>query len=540
MYRRAYFPVGYFVLVAISILLFFSTSLQAQHGFQKTFGGNNTDASFGTLATSDKGVLIAGYTSSFGAGRDDVYLVKMDSAGTVSWAKTIGGHLEDFAFDIQPTNDSGYILTGYTDSWGAGGYDVLLIKTDASGDTLWTKTYGGALNDFGNSVQQTSDGGYIIAGYTLSYPSASDSSSAYLIRTDAGGNLIWSTAFGGPSNITDAYSVRQTPDKGFVVTGYTNAFGEINGDVFLTKTDSTGHILFTKTYGGTSVDWGTRVFPISTGYLLSANISTDTTSDTDPWLIWTNLNGDTLSTRSYGGHKFDYNQDIQPTSDGGYVMTGYESSFGLGAADGFLMRLNAAGDTLFTRLYGSKLDDELNAIRICPDKGFIMTGFSSGTSTTGNSNLFAVRTDSLGKNACATGTFPILNRRLTGAVTTVSPAQRVCATQITITHPAIGSGGSPADLCTPLGIVELKSISYFECFPNPARDILSLRAGLEEGNYQLQIINGQGQLLYSEKIMQNGTLLAKDIHINAFPDGIYFLRLSTSTTSSSKRFLIQK
>ncbi|HXC04301.1 MAG TPA: hypothetical protein VNZ86_06075, partial [Bacteroidia bacterium] len=390
-------PVTAACMLLISFLLFFTTS-KAQQGFQKTFGGPNGDQAFGIVSTPDHGFITAGYTASFGAGHNDIYLTKSDSAGTVSWARTLGGSLDDFAFDIQPTTDGGYILTGYSKSWGAGKLDAFLIKTDAAGDTLWTKTYGGPGDDFGNRVQQTSDGGFIVAGYTLSYRTVSDSGSAFLLRTDATGNLLWSRAFGGSAGITDAYDIKQTPDKGFVITGYTNDFGEKNGDAYLCKTDSMGQIQFLKTYGGSSVDWGSRILLLPGGYLIGASIGTDSTRDIDPWLIWTNLNGDTLSTRTYGGLNYDYLQAVLQTSDGGYVLSGYESSFGFGQADGFLIKTNAAGDTLFTRLYGSAVDDELNTLSICSDKGYLLAGISSGTSTTNNSNWFTVRTDVSGKN----------------------------------------------------------------------------------------------------------------------------------------------
>ncbi|MBL7191850.1 hypothetical protein ISS30_09140 [bacterium] len=131
-------------------------------------------------------------------------------------------------FSVQQTSDSGYIIAGYTTSYGAGYYDVYLIKTDALGDTLWTKTFGGNSGDGGSSVQQTSDGGYIIAGYTGSY--GAGYADVYLIKTDANGDTSWSQTFGG-SDWDYGYSVQQTTDGGYIVAGYTYSYGAGSRDV---------------------------------------------------------------------------------------------------------------------------------------------------------------------------------------------------------------------------------------------------------------------------------------------------------------------
>jgi hypothetical protein len=172
--------------------------------------------------TSDKGYIIAGYTNSFGAGGYDIYLIKTDENGDSLWTKTYGGRGDDYGNSVQQTTDRGYIVAGYTNSIGAGGSDVYLIKTDANGDIIWTKTYGGSNDDGGNSVQQTSDAGYIIAGWTHG--------GIYLIKTDAIGDTVWTKTYaGGKGN-----SVQQTSDGGYIIAG---SYG---GEVYLIKTDVNG------------------------------------------------------------------------------------------------------------------------------------------------------------------------------------------------------------------------------------------------------------------------------------------------------------
>jgi hypothetical protein len=137
--------------------------------WSKTFGGTSDDYGLSVQETSDGGYVITGYTQSYGAGAHDVWLIKTDSAGTRLWDKTFGGTNYDYGYSVQETSDGGYVIAGYTNSYGSGTLDVWLIKADSAGTKLWDKTFGGTSDDYGYSVQETSDGGYVIAGRTCSY-----------------------------------------------------------------------------------------------------------------------------------------------------------------------------------------------------------------------------------------------------------------------------------------------------------------------------------------------------------------------------------
>jgi hypothetical protein len=166
---------------------------------------------------------------------NDVYLIKTDANGDSLWTKTFGGTDNDFGLSIQQTTDGGYILVGETYSFGAGNDDVYLIKTDANGDSLWTKAFGGIGNDFGNSIEQTTDGGYIIGASTYSF--GAGNVDVYLIKTDANGDSLWTKTFGGTA-YDGLRSVQQTIDGGYIIAGYTNSFG---AGIYLIKTDANGN-----------------------------------------------------------------------------------------------------------------------------------------------------------------------------------------------------------------------------------------------------------------------------------------------------------
>ncbi|MCX7697992.1 MAG: hypothetical protein N2114_00800 [Candidatus Goldbacteria bacterium] len=208
--------------------------------WSKTIGGSSIDNGFFGQQTKDGGYIVIGQTFSYGAGNSDIYLIKIDNSGNTVWSKTFGGTSVDVGYSIQQTKDEGYIIVGKTTSYGAGDYDVYLIKTDSSGNIQWSKTFGGTNADEGNSVQQTIDGGYIIAGYTTSY--GAGDYDVYLIKTDSSGNIQWSKTFGGNSSDSGSW-VQQTADGGYIITGSTKSFSA-NGDydIYLIKTDSNGNV----------------------------------------------------------------------------------------------------------------------------------------------------------------------------------------------------------------------------------------------------------------------------------------------------------
>jgi hypothetical protein len=206
-------------------------------------------------------------TTSFGNGQQ-VYLIKTNAAGDTMWTRVFGGTYMDAAYSVQQTNDGGYVLGGISSSFGS--FDAYVVKTNASGDTIWTRTYGGSSTEFGQSIQQTQDSGYIVSGYSVSF---GDSSQVYLVKTNVSGDTMWTRTYGGARN-EDGYSVRQTQDGGYIVAGATNSFGAGLQDVYLLRLNASGDTLWTRTYGGSSTDVGKSVQQTSDmGYIVAGHSS---------------------------------------------------------------------------------------------------------------------------------------------------------------------------------------------------------------------------------------------------------------------------
>lgn len=298
-----------------------------------SFGGTSYDVGNSVFQTTDGGYIITGSTRSFGAGWDDVYLIKANNLGEFQWQKTFGGEFNDVGFSIQQTTDGCYIITGttycYHSEWGTFSDDILLIKIDLLGNLIWYKTFDIA-SDKGFSVMQSSDGGYIITGST--YYQSSDRSYVLLIKTDENGNQSWYKTFSvEESNV--GYSVQLTSDGGYIITGstyyYDAAWGEDYYDVLLLKTDDSGNQSWYKTFGnGWYSDEGYSVQQTTEGgYIIVGYSSSYGAGETDVWLIKTDSNGNLIWEQTIGGANYDYGKSVRQTSDGGYVITGDTNSY---------------------------------------------------------------------------------------------------------------------------------------------------------------------------------------------------------------------
>ncbi len=210
--------------------------------WENEIGGTGDDYGYAMTQTSDSGYIITGYTNSFGDAIQNIYLVKTDWSGEKQWSQAYNIGDQDSGRSVQQTEDSGYIILGTSGTLESGYTNIFLLKTDESGKEQWANTYGGDDFDYGLSVLQTSDGGYIIAGWTYSY-GAGNSADVYLIKTDNSGEELWHKVFGGTDD-DYCYGIQETEDRGFIITGFTKSYGAGNTDGFLIKTDSEGNIEF--------------------------------------------------------------------------------------------------------------------------------------------------------------------------------------------------------------------------------------------------------------------------------------------------------
>ncbi|MFO7651578.1 MAG: hypothetical protein R6X13_09605 [bacterium] len=255
----------------------------------RLYGGSDGEEARVVRQTADGGFIIAGYSGHVGAGRIDCYFVRTGASGDTLWTRVVGGVETDFCMALEPTADGGFIAAGYTNSFGAGDRDAYVVKFAANGDTAWTRTCGGSGGDEARSVQQTADGGFIVAGWTTSY--GAGASDVYLVKLDPAGNVLWEKTVGG-SSYDACNSVRQTSDGGYILTGYTESFGAARMDLLLVKTDAVGDTLWVRVYGGRDLEGGEAVRQTADGgYVVVGSTASEGAGSYDVWLIKTDSLG---------------------------------------------------------------------------------------------------------------------------------------------------------------------------------------------------------------------------------------------------------
>jgi hypothetical protein len=376
--KKVYAPDLIILLSAVCL----TSIASAQTSWWRTYGGSADDGGLDVQQTSDGGYVVVGYTE--GPGEHDVFIVKTDSAGDTLWTRTYGGSYYNEARGIRQTVDGGYIITGFAGNPLTADYDLYLIKTDAHGDTLWTRRYGGPHEDMGMCVRQTTDSGYIAVGHAELFGAVNYS--VYLVRTDKNGDSLWTRTYGGAGD-DEGQTVDQTADGGFIVAG-------TSGSTYLIRTTANGDTQWTRTYAGADFDEvGTELWPtLDGGYVLTGFAASH---GDDVCLIKTGASGDTVWTRAYGGNNGDGGHAVQQTADGGYIVAGTTRSFGAGFVDVYLVKTDTFGDTLWTRTYGGTSYDEGYAVQQAADGGYIIAGRTSSFGA-GNYDVYLIKTDSLG------------------------------------------------------------------------------------------------------------------------------------------------
>jgi hypothetical protein len=363
-------PKAIITFLSVFILVQYAFTQPPEIEWTRVFGLDSTDIAYSVEQTMDGGYVYAGKTGPSTWYGTDALLVKTDSLGNIDWYRLYGGEDYDDAKSVQQTSDGGYILAGRTASFGAGSNDMYVVKTDSEGDTLWTRTYGGSSSDGARSVQQTTDMGYVIAGDSRRL--YMDLFEMYLVKIDSLGDTLWTRTYGGPEDRT-AHCVRQTSDHGYILVGYNNHSSGY--DIYLVKTDGLGYLQWTGTYGGDETDRARSVLQTSDeGYIIGGSTHSFGAGGSDVYVIKTDSLGDTLWTRTYGGDGFEYADEVQQTNDGGYIITGYTESFGSGGYDLYLLKINMVGDTIWTMVYGGEDSEYGRSVALTSDGGYIIAG----------------------------------------------------------------------------------------------------------------------------------------------------------------------
>jgi len=355
--------------------------------WQKTFGGWNDDGAYSIQQTKDGGYIVAGGTESFGSGGTDAYILKLNSKGEAEWQKAFGGWNDDEAYSIQQTKDGGYIVAGGTESFGSGGTDAYILKLNSKGEAEWQKAFGGWNDDEAYSIQQTKDGGYIVTGSTGDF--GSGKRDVYILKLNSKGDLEWQKTFGG-EGIAGADSIQQTKDGGYIVAG------DKGGDVYILKLNSKGEIQWQKTFGGNAYDAANSIQQTTDGgYIVAGLTYSFGSGGYDVYILKLNSKGQLEWQKTFGGEDYDGANSIQQTKDGGYIVAGWTSSPDFGGDDVYILKLDSKGDLEWQKTFGGEDYDGANSIQQTKDGGYIVAGWTSSPDF-GGDDVYILKLDSKG------------------------------------------------------------------------------------------------------------------------------------------------
>lgn len=305
--------------------------------WSRNYGGDSTDYGYDIKRLSDGGYIMVGSTRSFGNGNKDLYAVRTDSLGGVVWTRTVGGTGDDNARGVTLAPDGGFVICGTTDSYGAGYTDMYIVKLDASGNVSWTKTFGGTAGDVGAGIIMTPDNGFLAIGSTGSF--GSGYSSIYVVRINSAGDSLWARTYGG-TRADFGHGLTNAVDGGYVLVGRTASFGAGFYDAYIVKIDTDGNFVWDNTFGSTSDDYAYSVTTAMDGtYMLSGFTEVSPSRKYDAYVIKVDPGGSRIWERTYGGSQADYGNTVFQEQGRDYLLIGSTYSFTYGGSDIYITKI---------------------------------------------------------------------------------------------------------------------------------------------------------------------------------------------------------
>jgi len=505
--------------ILLSLFLFLTTLyLTAQAlsiEWQKSLGGSEFDAAYSIQQTTDGGYIVAGESYSTNGdvtgnhGDYDYWVVKLSTTGVIEWQKSLGGSGYDVGWNIQQTTDGGYIVIGYANSTDGdvmgnhGDFDYWVVKLSSTGSIEWQKSLGGSGEDRGYSIQQTTDGGYIVAGQSAStngdVTGNHGGNDYWVVKLSSTGSIIWQKSLGGTGSDVGR-SIQQTTDGGYIVAGTSNSIdGDVTGnhgdfDYWVVKLSSTGAIIWQKTLGGTGSDNAYSIRQTTDGGYVVAGTSnsndgdvTGNHGDFDYWIVKLSSTGSIIWQKSLGGSGIDWATSSQQTTDGGYIVIGGSNSIdgditaSLGINDYWVVKLSSTGSITWQKSLGGSRNDVGWSIQQRTDGGFIIAGTSDSndgdvTGNNGNSDYWVIK------------------------------------------------------LSASVGVNEINVFNEFNVYPSPTSSQITLKVNANLVGAVYTIYDNMGKVVMSGKINTENTV----IELDNLSNGIYLFTIGENSQQTFK------
>ncbi len=512
-------------LAGMFLSLAFNTYSQT---FQKDYGGTGLEFCWTLRGTFDKNFMFVGNTNSFGPG--NIYVVKIDADGDTMWTKVLGGGQGEYGLNAHQANDGGMMVIGKTYSFGAGDADAFIIKLDTGEQVMWSKTYGGLINDEFLDIIPVGGNGFLLMGTSSSFGGGT-SFDTYMVKINAWGDTIWTKTIVAPGY--DApLDIKETSDNGYIITGYTNSFGVGQDDIFLIKTDSNANIQWSKVYGGVNSDAGSSVIQTpDDGYIVVGETHSFGPSYGSVFMMKTDALGNPVWSKRCGDPYLVWAYEIIQTQDDQYVVTGQGQITGSGGHHAFLLKMDVGGGIIWSHLYGGNELDNSRAVVEMVDHGFMLGGLSNEVGA-GGWDYYAVRTDSLGFSPCNMVTVSISDSNVVPTVSNAPFTLNNTTTIISNPTPFSSHGGMITTLCSTVGVDEILEEDFWQVYPNPTSGVLNIPVEIESA---ISVFDINGRRVLSTHIHPGEFVL-----LDQLANGMYCVQIRNEQGISTNRVILNK
>jgi len=360
----------------------------------KAYGESGDDTGMAVAIADNGDIIVAGYTNSFGAGDYDFLVLRLDESGDIKWQKAYGGSDRDLGYAVAIAGNGDIIVAGQTSSFGAGGDDFWILRLDSNGNIKWQKAYGGSSNDRVEAVAIAENGDIIIAGRTYSF--GAGNYDFWVLRLDENGNIKWQKAYGG-SSYENLHAVTVAPNGDIVVVGRAESFGAGGDDFWVLRLDENGNIKWQKAYGGSSTDIAEAVAIADNGDIIVAGWTNSFgAGDYDVWVLRLDENGNVKWQKAYGGSDSDGAIDVTIADNGDIIVAGWTYSFGVeGTDDIWILRLDENGNIKWQKAYGGNNSDGAEAVVVTENGDIIVAGWTNSFGV-GDYDLLVLKLDENG------------------------------------------------------------------------------------------------------------------------------------------------
>lgn len=548
----------HFMKTIVSVIFFLfigiTTKIYAQCSsssitFQKTYGGSANERAHSIQPTSDGGYIVAGETTSFGAGGKDWFVMKIDMNGVEQWTKTYGSTSDDdgFSITIKQTSDLGFIVSGSTNGFGAGSFDdSYIIKLDNTGLIQWEKRITGSSYDRFRDVVELTNGDFLLTGSGLSF--ASGNMDAHLVRISSTGNLVWIKNI-GTSGREHSQSIIELPGGNYLLSGNTNITNNSStnrANPFLIKTSNDGSVIWGKQYNLTTffTDFNETIL-LSDGNLLSVGETRSSDAGShDIFLIKTDTNGAIIWSNKYGGTGNDIGVNVKENTNGELVISAFTDSYG-NANQFLIITTDNNGNIIWSKTYGGSNNDELDwwgkPMVVTATSEIIMTGGTMSFGA-GNEDIYVVKTNECGESFCN-------EQIVTLTTTSISPTSSnftVLTTSggsLVNTSSTVNSISFAENTLCDSNLVSVIEISDIDndliVYPNPTVNYLNVKINNGLEIQTIDIYNIAGQKVDTKYIQKTDDFI--QIDVKDLKEGLYFLKINNKSKAvkTSKFFKMQ-